>query len=528
MRYIRLIWIILIVSVLCYAEEGFTHLATISGDTTGDRYSIVGGGGDVNGDGYNDFIVGAPGGNYAELFLGGPDFDTIPDFTFRGEGNDFFGCEVSIKGDLNDDGYNDIIIGDSAYDLGGHFGISNAGKVYIFYGGSKLDTIPDVELVVGDIDKNVGWYYSFGGAITCCSDVNNDGYDDLIVSAPHDDIDAHGRVYIYFGGPNFDDKYDILLEGKYHFDFFGVDLDDVGDVNKDGFDDVIVGADGTKPGKAYLLYGGDKITLDSSTVFYGDSINYPHGYFGRYVSGLGDVNGDGYPDMGIVGGDYVQIISGNSLDVLFNISNPENEFSDFYSITGGKDINNDKIPDMALCLQNAPNNSTKNNILFYKGHLNLDSIPNYMISRPAEFGYFNNISFIGDINNDKNNEIAFGETPMVKGKVYIYSYSKTEKIKNTKNMNVHFNLKQNYPNPFNSKTKIQFYIPQRCSIELSIYNFIGQKIKILANSEHNKGYHSVFWNGKNEYGQSVPSGIFFYKLMTNKKTHNTKKMTYLK
>ena len=516
----RFLFSIIIFTVLCflsYAEEGFTHLATISGDSTGDRYSIVDGGGDVNGDGYNDLIVGAPGGNYAELFLGGPDFDTIPEYIFkvrsRGSG---FGKSVSIEGDLNSDGFDDIIIGSH------NTGPNN--NVHVYFGASKLDTIPDIVLTGSS-------YFNFGHKVLSGFDINGDEYDDFIMSTTVGSFFTKGVISIYLGGPDSLCFYTSIL-GK-EGDVLGTDIDYVGDINKDGCDDLIVGADQhliSKPGKAYLIYGGEEINLDSSTVFYGDSINYPHGYFGRYVSGLGDVNGDGYPDIGIVGGDYVQVISGKSLDVLFNISNPENEFGDFYSLTGGKDVNNDEIPDMALCLQNAPNNSTKNNILFYKGHLNLDSIPNYMISRPAEFGYFNNISFIGDINNDKNNEIAFGETPMGKGKVYIYSYSKTEKIKNTKNMNVHFNLKQNYPNPFNSKTKIQYYIPKKCNMELSIYDFLGQKIKTLESGYKNHGRHSIYWNGKDEFGMNVPSGIYFYKLITSsgKNTVIIRKMIYLK
>src|SRR6056297_1943818 len=99
-RFISLLIIFVIFCILSYAEESFIHLATISGNSTGARYSVVGGGGDVNGDGYNDLIVGAPGGNYAELFLGGPDFDTIPDFKFKVKySNSEFGNSVSIEGD---------------------------------------------------------------------------------------------------------------------------------------------------------------------------------------------------------------------------------------------------------------------------------------------------------------------------------------------------------------------------------------------------------------------------------------------
>ena len=538
MRVTQVIYLIFIIPIsFCFAEKGFTHLATISGDSTGDRYSVVCGGGDVNGDGYNDFIVGAPGGNYAELFLGGPDFDTIPEIVFETNYNTF-GHSVSIEGDLNNDGYDDIVIGSPNFDYGGHGGINTAGIVSIYYGGSMLDTIADQELVVADLDANTGWFYQFGKKVLSGVDINGDGYDDLIVSAPHDDIDAHGRVYIYFGGPDFDDKYDILLEGEDHFDFFGVDLDDVGDVNKDGINDIIIGADqklSTKPshtGKAYLIYGGEEINLDSSTVFYGDSINYPHGYFGRYVAGLGDVDGDNYPDIGIVGGDYVQVISGKDNDEIITIKGQ----SSFQYIGKLNNINKDKYNDFATSIYwEKPLPSGAGKVYIYFGDDEIVSSSNYEIDGKSKYHYFGKeVEYIGDINNDTNPEIIISECKIGntdgRGKVYVYSYGNLNLIDDIPEINTNFKLKQNYPNPFNSKTKIQYYIPKKCNMELSIYDFLGQKIKTLESGYKSYGHHSVDWNGKDESGMNVSSGIYFYKLITNnsKKTHTTKKMIYLK
>jgi len=86
----------------------------------------------------------------------------------------------------------------------------------------------------------------------------------------------------------------------------------------------------------------------------------------------------------------------------------------------------------------------------------------------------------------------------------------------------------NYPNPFNPSTTIEFSIQNNSKVELSIYNMKGQKIKILANNEFEKGLYSIFWNGDDRSGKFVSSGIYYYKLKVNGKTKAVKKCLLLK
>jgi hypothetical protein len=86
----------------------------------------------------------------------------------------------------------------------------------------------------------------------------------------------------------------------------------------------------------------------------------------------------------------------------------------------------------------------------------------------------------------------------------------------------------NYPNPFNPSTTIEFSIQQDSNIELSIFNIKGQKIKTLVNNEFMTGSHSIKWNGDNESGNSVSSGIYFYNLSINGKSEAVKKCLLLK
>jgi hypothetical protein len=74
------------------------------------------------------------------------------------------------------------------------------------------------------------------------------------------------------------------------------------------------------------------------------------------------------------------------------------------------------------------------------------------------------------------------------------------------------NLAQNYPNPFNPTTEISYALPDARDVNLSIFNVLGQEIRNLAQGTQEAGYHKVTWDGKNSSGQTVPSGVYFYKL----------------
>ncbi|MCK4956184.1 MAG: T9SS type A sorting domain-containing protein [Candidatus Cloacimonetes bacterium] len=86
----------------------------------------------------------------------------------------------------------------------------------------------------------------------------------------------------------------------------------------------------------------------------------------------------------------------------------------------------------------------------------------------------------------------------------------------------------NFPNSFNPTTKISFSIPNNSKVELAVYNIKGQKVKTLAHNDFNKGNHSIIWNGDDESGEPVSSGVYFYKLKVNGKTEVVKKCLLLK
>ncbi|MDP2884786.1 MAG: T9SS type A sorting domain-containing protein, partial [Ignavibacteria bacterium] len=77
-----------------------------------------------------------------------------------------------------------------------------------------------------------------------------------------------------------------------------------------------------------------------------------------------------------------------------------------------------------------------------------------------------------------------------------------------------FDLSNNYPNPFNPSTKIQFAVPHEQNISLAVYNILGQRIRTLVQGVHTAGQYTVIWDGMDETGRTVDSGVYFYRLET--------------
>jgi hypothetical protein len=75
-----------------------------------------------------------------------------------------------------------------------------------------------------------------------------------------------------------------------------------------------------------------------------------------------------------------------------------------------------------------------------------------------------------------------------------------------------FSLFQNYPNPFNPETEIKYALPKDCEVQLVIYNVLGQKVKVLVDEHQIAGYKNIHWNGRDDKGKEVASGVYFYKL----------------
>ncbi|MBK9334384.1 MAG: FG-GAP repeat protein [Ignavibacteria bacterium] len=183
---------------------------------------------------------------------------------------------------MNCDVYSDVIIGANGFS-------SYTGRAYVFFGGANMNTIVDIK-ITGE-STNSG----FGVSVSNTGDVNGDGYSEVIVGA--DRFSSYtGRAYVYDYYMKGDITYDFNIDGEATGNRFGNSVSEAGDVNGDGFDDFIVGAYGfnSNSGRAYIYFGGQYIDNIADVVMTGDSANH---FFGRSVSSAGDVNNDGYSDV---------------------------------------------------------------------------------------------------------------------------------------------------------------------------------------------------------------------------------------
>ncbi len=262
--------------------------------------------GDVNGDGYSDVIIGAPlydngqtGEGRAFVYHGSASgLSASANWTTESDqAGACFGYSVSTAGDVNGDGYSDVIVGAPQYDNGQ----TNEGRTYVYYGSSSgLSTSANWTAESNQVSAY------FGNCVSTAGDVNGDGYSDVIVGAPQYDNGQtnEGRAYVYYGSSSgLSSSANWTAESDLADALFGNSVSTAGDVNGDGYSDVIVGAyaytnDQVGEGRAYV-YHGSSSGLSASANWTAES-DLADALFGNSVSSAGDVNGDGYSDV-IVG-----------------------------------------------------------------------------------------------------------------------------------------------------------------------------------------------------------------------------------
>ncbi len=329
--------------------------------------------GDINGDGIDDLIIGAPAGvlgGVGESFvvfgsssgfdasLSVADLNGSNGFKLTGATDNGTGASVSSAGDLNNDGVDDLIIG--AYRANNF-----TGESYVVFG-SQTEFDPNVDL--SNLDGTNGFVINgvharglSGISVSEAGDVNGDGIDDVIIGARHADANgkSSGEAYVVFGSSEgFGASLDLSsLDGTNGFSLQGVDVLDnsggsvsaAGDINGDGLDDIIIGAASADPngldresqGESYVVFGSESFEaslaladLDGTNGFALTGID-PFDFSGTSVSGAGDLNNDGFDDL---------VIGARGAD-------PNGEFSgETYVIYGGDFISGSSQSDTASVL----------------------------------------------------------------------------------------------------------------------------------------------------------------------------------
>jgi len=307
---------------------------------------------------------------------------SLADYSFVGENiHDYAGTSVASAGDVDGDGLDDLLVGAPGNDDGGgsdDLSWDGAGKAYLILG-SSLGTSPVIDLSLADYSfvGEDSWNFA-GTSVSSAGDVDDDGLDDILVAAigNADGGSSGGKVYVILGGslgaPSTIDlslaDYSLVAEGA--DDHAGQSVSTAGDVNGDGLEDILVGAygnddGGLNAGVTYLILGSSlgvsSINLSSADyTFVGEST---YDYSGRSVSSAGDVDGDGLGDLFVGAGQNskVYLLLGSSLGAspVIELSLADHSFlGDPYggagtSLASAGDVNGDGLDDL---LVGAPGN----------------------------------------------------------------------------------------------------------------------------------------------------------------------------
>jgi hypothetical protein len=372
--------------------DGFSDIDIT--DHTGESYfgGSVANAGDLNNDGYTDLVIGAYDANKAFVYFGRPGFDGTSDLTIEDHtGESYFGRSVANAGDLNNDGYIDLVIG-----------ASYAEKAFVYFGGPGFDGTSDLT-----IEDHTGEGYP-GVSVANAGDLNNDGYTDLVVGAT-----GANKAFVYYGGPLFDGTSDLTIEDHTGESSFGVSVANAGDLNNDGYTDLVIGANGAN--KAFVYYGGplfdgtSDLTIEDHT---GESS------FGRSVANAGDLNNDGYTDLviGASGANKAFVYYGGPLfdgtsDLTIEDHTGESSFG--RSVANAGDLNNDDYTDLVVGAFGA------NKAFVYYGGPGFDGTSDVGITDhtgESRFGY--SVANAGDLNNDGYTDLVIGAPDANKTFVY--------------------------------------------------------------------------------------------------------------
>lgn len=514
--------------------------------------------GDLNGDGYSDFVSAidssikdTPQRYMVKIYIfnGAPTLTTTPSQTIK---YDSLGNYPSFCiADFNKDGYGDLAIGDSR-----GVGVnSEKGQVNIHYG-TGIDLNPTPDLIIGGYGSATAT--NFGQALSA-GDINGDGIDDLVVGAPGYPISGtrEGRIYIYYGDSlGLHTFPDIIINGHsspVFYEEFGASVSSVDDYNGDGYDDLLVGAYGSSitgaaSGAVYFYYGDVKVDTISYGWVYGENSYQLLGGFN--VSNI-ESDTTGYNAMSWFGTPFwptntsdfgegkCYLVPGDTigeLTPLWTITGEDTGLGFWSSSAGYAD--GDKLGDM-LAGASPSFDQAGRAYLYLRRPTMKNQYDAYIQGRysglPGDV-MGARVAPAGDVDGDGRDEFLVSNYYANNdNRIWLCKYTGpdgVEQITDDRSKITGIKLGQNYPNPFRQSTVISYQITGGGPVKLAVYNVAGQLVRTLTppnppleGRDEREG--TVTWDGRDNNGQAVPNGVYFYKLNIGGESM-VKKMTLLR
>ncbi len=408
-----------------------TPAAFVESNNAGSRMGTsVSAAGDVNGDGYSDVIVGAY--FYSNLESGEGAFfiyhgsatgiNTTPaTFVESNQAGWQMGFSVSTAGDVNGDGFSDVIVGAPLYS-----NVETSEGAFLVYHGSAsgINTTP-----VTFVESNLTGTCRLGFDVACAGDINGDGFSDILVGANgYGNVQSlEGAVYVYLGsasGINIASQ--VIVETNVASAQLGWSVASAGDVNGDGYSDVIAGASRYSNGQslegAFYIFHGSATGINATPAASVES-NLASAALGTSVSGAGDINGDGYSDVIVGANGYANGQSGEGAAFIYNGSGSginttpvttleSNTVNDFMggAVSCIGDVNGDGFSDVAVGAGGYDNGQTnEGGVFIYFGAIpGISTTPTAIIESNQAGASMLAVASAGDVNGDGYSDVITG------------------------------------------------------------------------------------------------------------------------